>query len=345
MGFDIRQWLEQHNIEYVERGPNVAKGNINIQCPFCGVDDPSHHMGIDVSKLWYGCWRNPQHRGKSIERLMSSLGGFSIDHAYNITGRSGGKAPVDLTAFEQAVDSLSTQQAVPVKHVTSLEYPLDFKKLYPSDKLPRMFATYLKSRGFRKEQLKSLDHRYRLKYAYKGEWADRIIFPVFFSTNGMEKLVTWTGRSIYHTKIPRYKTLSEERSIMNIKDTVYNLNRAGFIYARHEPPKFMVICEGPFDVIKLDFYAGADTAVVGLYSNSMTTAQRDLIRNRLHKLGDKPIVIVLLDKSELENSLRIQKDLGYDKTYVEFLDVAKDPGDLTQGQVDKLIIKWKQQYG
>jgi hypothetical protein len=63
---DWRQLLTDNRVPFIERGPNVKRGEINIRCPFCGSADPSYHMGLNLDSGWWSCWRNKdQHSGKS----------------------------------------------------------------------------------------------------------------------------------------------------------------------------------------------------------------------------------------------------------------------------------------
>ena len=53
--FDVISFLEEYNIDYTTSGKNVTSGWVEINCPFCG-DDPSYHMGVNLSSGLYHCW-------------------------------------------------------------------------------------------------------------------------------------------------------------------------------------------------------------------------------------------------------------------------------------------------
>lgn len=88
-----------------------------------------------------------------------------------------------------------------------------------------------------------------------GRWKFRIIIPVYL--NG--KLVSWTGRSILdkqtlkEKEIPRYKNLSIEESVINIKECLFNIDNCRKNVA--------VLVEGSFDVMRLgdDFMCSMGT--------------------------------------------------------------------------------------
>src|SRR5882672_6159665 len=73
--------LTDHDITFVDRGPNTKRGEISIQCPFCGDDDPSQHLGISLSTENWGCLRSAQHRGHAPHTLIQALLGCSFAQA------------------------------------------------------------------------------------------------------------------------------------------------------------------------------------------------------------------------------------------------------------------------
>lgn len=78
-----------------------------------------------------------------------------------------------------------------------------------------------------------------------GDWKHRIIIPLYF--NG--KLVSWTGRSILgkeklnELNIPRYKNLAIEKSVINPKECLFNIDNC--------KGKTMALTEGAFDVMRM----------------------------------------------------------------------------------------------
>src|SRR5271166_3036315 len=69
---DIETTLRTYGIHFVTAGSNVAAHHINIKCPWCS-HDPSEHLGIDLRTGMWGCWRDPAHRGRSLNRLLYKL--------------------------------------------------------------------------------------------------------------------------------------------------------------------------------------------------------------------------------------------------------------------------------
>src|ERR1700733_9885470 len=86
MRFDWRAFCINNRVEFVDRGPNVARGNIGIRGPWCGHAAPSQHMGLslDVNNPAWGCFRNGKHRGRDPIRLIIKLTGMSWESAKNL---------------------------------------------------------------------------------------------------------------------------------------------------------------------------------------------------------------------------------------------------------------------
>ena len=71
--FDLITYLESLDIDYKEKGKNVAQNNVGINCPYC--DDTGFHMNIHLVSKIYACWRCPDVKGSFIElvRILEGL--------------------------------------------------------------------------------------------------------------------------------------------------------------------------------------------------------------------------------------------------------------------------------
>lgn len=335
--FDWVRLLDEHRIEYVTRGPNVKRGEIAIRCPFCGSADPSHHMGLNLETGWYSCWRNrSQHSGKSPLRLIMALLRVSYGQARDIAGLGDDYMDPDgFDAIAARVMGRNKGEAQPT--ATERRFlDLDPGFLPITDKIrTRRHWNYLYSRGFDRtqrgvEEVDLLVDQYKLVAGLSGPWRDRVILPFYLDG----KLVTWTGRAI-GPALRRYRDLELDHSLLGPKETLYNVD------CIHKGGKVLVLQEGPFDVLKVDFY-GKRLGVrsVGLATNSMTEDQALLLKAAEGKF-DK--LIVMLDtKSEMGvvDSMRMKQQLAFIKN-VSIQPVpfgAGDGGNLSGDQV----IAWAQ---
>jgi len=268
--FQIKRFLDDYSIPFVEEGANVSPGNINIKCPLCG-DDPSEHMGISLQGKGWGCWRDQSHRGKSFAVLIANLlhvpyrRAQEIEKEYSGWGALGGLA----TQGKRLIPVASTHEVKKNPPVKEQSLPSEFVDLLPTP-FTRGFRIYLHKRGVEYKDARN----YGLKAALSGPWGRRVIFPVY--ENG--KLITWTGRTILPTEPVRYKAQSiEQGAIHAMPETLWPYD----LIAQARGDKLLV-CEGPLDALKINIAGNR----AGIYAVALSTAA---ISNRqirlLHQLS------------------------------------------------------------
>lgn len=331
---NVLEILNRYNIDYVDRGNNVAKGNVNIQCPWCGEADHSQHLGINLETGMWGCWRNVKHRGRKLHRLLSKLTGLSSAEARRATGEGELRA-VQQGDMERAVQGLTEDRTalVDAARVRSIQLPPAFRQICAAGVDPRRaearFRMYLdKERGFLKHHHKKLAREYKLHYCVRGRFADRLIIPVY----ERGELMTYLGRSVYSGASMRYLALEEEFSVKQVKDCLYNYDNVKV--GGHS----LFITEGVFDAMKVDFYGKRhDSRAVALFNMNVEDSQHELFFE-LRGLFDE--YIVFLDEGQVAESLNMQQALSYlGDIKIWFIKDAwgvKDPADLTPQQVRRL---------
>lgn len=327
--------LNRYNVDYVDRGKNVAKGNVNIQCPWCGEADHSQHLGINLETGMWGCWRNVKHRGRKLYRLLSKLTGLSQAEARRATGEGVLRA-VQRGDMERAVSGLTEDPVTYVQHssprvigLPRASRPICAPGIDPMRAEVR-FRNYLqKERGFPKHNHKRLARQYGLLYCVAGRFSDRLIIPIYEN----KKLMTYIGRSIYPDASLRYLALDADESRKQVKDCLYNYDAA------MEGGSVLFFVEGAFDTMKIDFYSQRnEVRAVGLFNMNLEVEQADLVSD-LHGRFDRHII--LLDEGQVSQSLDLQARLEplLGNVEVRFMKDswgAKDPADLTPAQVRRL---------
>jgi hypothetical protein len=334
---DWRRLLTEQRIPFIESGANVKRGELAIQCPFCGSADPSKHMGVSLDTGWWSCWRNrSQHSGKSPLRLIMRLLGVPYGRAREIAGL--GDDYVDPEGFDAiAARLMGRNKDIRPEQMDRRFLTLDKDFLPITDRMrTRKFWNYLYQRGFNGSSdagpdVDLLCSLYNLRAGVSGKWADRIVIPYYLDG----KLVTWSARAITPATI-RYRDLDLESSLLAPKDTLFNHDciKAG--------GKALVIQEGPFDALKIDFY-GQPFGVrsVALSTNSLKDAQVYLLQVAADKFEN---VIVMMDNASslgLIDSMRMKQALFF-LNNVKIMPVpfgAKDAGELTPKQA----TQWCQQ--
>lgn len=323
MKFEIERFYQQRGIDYIDKGVNVKKGEINISCPFCNSSanpDPSYHLGVAVNGKYWSCWRNKKHRGKSLHRLIMKLLRVSYNEASDIIGEK-------VTWMEEgAFDALDPENLFghieEVVEQKELTLPKEFTK-FQHFRSGVPYENYLTQRKFHPDHLDRFLHQYDLRYCISGIWAGRILLPIHFNF----ELVTWTGRAIGRHASLRYRSLSEkETALISIKDVVFNfdelLNYKG---------KVLFITEGPFDAMKMDFYGQrVNCRATCLFSKALRPSQLILLAELADNF-DK--LVVLLDSSELDTELEVQSMFAFLSNKVELgvlPEGVDDPGELSQ---------------
>jgi hypothetical protein len=316
------EFLTDHNIEYVSRGPNTRRGEVSVACPMCG-DDPSQHLGVSLTSENWGCLRNMQHRGHAPHTLIAALLGCSTRQARLLVAQYSHADPDAPLTNPWLIDAPT---AAPRAAVT---LPDDCRPIRFDDGTQRFWKS-LNRRGFDDPDL--LTQMYGLRAATSGRWKDRIIIPIHQEGG----LVGWQGRYIYgghnyggqKTIIPRYLSSSEE-----VKRTVYNLDKA-------TGGDVLFICEGPFDAMKVDFYGHTEGArATCTFGVSLTAKQLGL----LNEVGKRFKRVVLLFDPDAQAAAYDTIDWlrSCNAVIGELPPNVKDPGDLSRTQVLKLIGEYK----
>ena len=292
--------LDEHRIPYIERGPNVKRGEANIKCPMCGSADPSFHMGLNLETGWYSCWRNRKaHSGKSPLRLIMRLLGVPYWKAREIAGLSADF--IDPEGFTAVVARLlgraEKAQEMPENVNRYLAYPDDFRPLRGSS--ARRHREYLLARGF--EYVDDFAELYDLAHTTSGDWAHRVVIP--YKIDG--DLVTWTGRAIAKAVI-RYRDLPVDESLVPAKETLFNYDCIA------KGGRALVIVEGPIDALKVDFF-GREVGVraVGLSTNSVSDEQAYMLEEAR---GQFDRTLVMMDQASslgFVDSMRICQELAF----------------------------------
>lgn len=304
--FDWHQFLIRHHISFVVSGPNVAKNNVAIKCPWCGSADQSEHLGIslDVNNPVWGCFRNAAHRGRSPVRLISKLLRISYNAATLFVEQS---APL-IDDFDAAVDRLRsgyvTQSNKKSSRNVAVEYPKTFRRLLDGS-YGKRFIDYLAYRGFHAP--KDVAEQYDLRYCLVGDYAWRLIFPVMDGNS----LIGWTGRDIRDGARLRYRA-----SDALGKDVLLSFGGA--------LSKIVVVVEGPLDALKVDYY-GKTFGVRGIAT--MGAAVTDRQRTFLSSLVRRVPVFILFDSDAISQSLSLASEVG--ARWLALPSGIKDPGEMS----------------
>ena len=246
MTFEWVRFLQSHRIEFATEGPNIGRGNIGINCPFCKTDT-GHHLGISLNGLGWNCWKNKNHHGRNPAPLISALIGCSYQEAAMIAGLEVEHIPEDWHSKTMAF----LQPSSPTKRApTKLQLLSEFIDFGPPPFLPSAlpYVRYLKSRGIPVP----VAREFGVKYCRNGPFRYRIILPVHFE----RKLVGWTGRTIADAPI-RYKSLTWDKDKaaedeLTPAPAPINDYLLWWDHLKKAPAHTLILCEGPMDSLKIN---------------------------------------------------------------------------------------------
>jgi hypothetical protein len=319
--FDWPKFLDQYSIPYVTSGANVSKGNLATKCPFCGMEDDSHHMSISLTGKGWRCWRRPDlHRGKSPIKLVQAFLHCSYEHAARLIGIKQHFIPTDfMSQVEQCLNPKKPPRP------EALHLPPQFREFNPQLYSCKPFIKYLKGRHFPD---KVLDEE--LRYCSTGAFKGRLVFPIY---DDHKHLVSWTGRTIYPGVELRYKTLSpvpEKAQAEGLKPALGPINHY-LLYQdqllRNKTDSTICICEGPMDALKVRVLGrGLGIAATALFTAMASVHQIDLLHEILPRYERR---LIILDANTLPTALRLQNLLsGLGVEVISVPEQLKDPGAL-----------------
>ena len=279
----------------IDFNTRVNRGWTNVTCPFC--DDKTFNGGFNNAGDYYHCWKCGGHNFKQALTRVVNIPFNEVD-----------------TLIEQYAGRNSLLNKLNKKQAKAIQLTLPTNTFTPAER------KYLKQRNF---SPKLLHEKYKIVGGgITGAWKYRIIIPLILDG----KIVSWTGRSILskqkinELKIPRYKNLSIEQSVIDPKSILYNLDNC--------MSKTAVLTEGAFDVMRLGdgFFCS--------FGTELTQAQIIEIKNRFSK------VFIMFD-NEVEAQAKARKfglqiaSMGVDVEIVDaYGDFNKnDGGELTESEV------------
>jgi hypothetical protein len=313
VAFDWLNFLDSNNVDYIEQGKNVARGNVNVACPFCR-DDPSHHMGISLSDGSWGCWRNSKHRGRKPEILVSRLMGWSLIYAREIV--SEGKTTSNLDELSESLQDLgrATKSEGRVEEVSLPQKAISAHRVSYA-------RNYLLYCGFLDAE--EVSRVYGLRACrIPSRWAYRLIYPVYDETI----LVGWTARAITGQSKVRYMAHPTGKAIKNY---LFNSQSA-------TGGEVLVVVEGPKDALKVDWVGKLfDVSAVSLMGTSATKLQ---VSRLAHLASRYKRTAILLDEDAEAQALDLAAKLSFLGVESWRLpDGADDPGSLSYYEVAFMI--------
>lgn len=290
-------------IESVMGKGNLSRNqkNLELYCPYCAPSEKTKRkLVVRTDDDRWHCW-TCTHKGKSLVRLIRKCGTSDQLRAY-----------VDkyLPATKKG-DILINEDE---KRDEILCLPDGFTFLATADDSIELRAAkkYLLRRGIDESDL----WRFKLCYSTSGEYSRRIIVPSFDATG---KLNYYTGRSLDKVKA-KYKNPSVPKT-----DIIFNELNINW-------KKRLVLCEGPFDLLKCGENA---TCLLGSDIDESHALFAEIVFN------NTPVAVALdgdMWSTKVPKIVKRLQQYGVDTLVVDTRSIP-DPGAVTKQEFKELLNK------
>ena len=277
--------------------------NFDVRCPICAPTDPTKKkLAIrttdDANHCWTCGWK-----ARSLAPLLRKYGTQEHLNAYRELTGQGGRS--DLVTAE-------------VEKVQKIELPKDFRLLTLASEMdPDVKAAwrYVYSRG-----LTDRDAWY-FKFGVSDEqrWKRRVIMPSFDSNGELNYFV---ARAVDKDKKPKYDNPDVDKNPVVFNEINLDWN------------KRLVLCEGPFDMVKCPENS---TALLG-----SDLDERHEVFNKI-LLHGTPVALALDGDMWQKKTPRIVKKLQEYNIDVVVVDVRPwgDPGSMSKAEFEKALSEAK----
>lgn len=198
MPFDPLKYLRASGIPYAEKGTQISRNFVGIDCPFCG--DDNMHGGFHLYKEYYNCWRCGW---TPLQKVIATL--------EDITEREASRIIKDFTI--RGIRTKKTEsRSLKIKKGT-LKLPLGCGPLKKNHKI------YLRGRNFNPDKL---EKQFKLMgTGPTGRYKFRIIAPIYYRG----KMVSYQGRDYTDLQTLRYKACAEPDELLHHKLILYNIKK------------------------------------------------------------------------------------------------------------------------
>lgn len=285
------------------KGRLSKNNNFDVRCPICNPSDPQKKkLSILLPSCRCHCW-TCGWKARSLAPLLRKYGTQEHLNAYRELTGQGGKS--DLVTAE-------------VEKAQKIELPKDFRLLtLASDIDPDVKAAwrYIYSRG-----LTDRDAWY-FKFGVSDEprWKRRVIMPSFDCEGNLNY---FAARAIDKDKKPKYDNPDVDK------------NPVVFNEINIDWSKRIVLCEGPFDLVKCPENS---TALLG-----SDLDERHEIFNKI-LLHNTPVALALDGDMWHKKMPRIVKKFQEYNIDIVVVDVRPwgDPGSMTKAEFERALIEAK----
>ena len=206
------QFCEREKIEYRTSGNHTRSGWIQIDCVFCGPGTGKFHMGFNLIRPRFSCWRCGGHKSFETMKLLT------------------GRTPADIHGIWEAFPKEKIEDAPNVRG--NFTMPKGVKPM------ARCHRDYLRSRRFNPNRIEAVWNVGGIEIN-GGQYKWRLYIPII--SGGIHN--SWTTRTIAtDPDVTRYLSAPPEFERIGHKELLYGEDFAG---------ETIIIVEGPMDAWRI----------------------------------------------------------------------------------------------
>jgi len=321
--FNIKSYLTDRRISFVEKGKNVMKEHVGIKCVRC--DDGGTHLNLKVDGTHALCFRCRVHVW-GVKNVLELIEGRRLKQIDILKIVNKYKDIDNRVEQDKGNDGIKNTVAK-VSDVYKFFYGNcgELKK-------QSVYGRYLLKRGVDIEFAKWFE----IREGREGDWQWYVMIPV---KNERGELISYVGRLVCNSKYGlRYKNASKEVSRYRGLFGLWECKELGLM-----DKGYVVVAEGVFDVLKLLQYK---IPAVGLMTKTITDFQLvQLVKT--FKKGSVVLVGLDADASEEECYMLKNRLLTWYKDVlvlgfggrggdIVFNSDKKDYGDMSEIELVKL---------
>jgi hypothetical protein len=297
---DVIELFQDQSVDYVTEGHKHArKGWANVECPWCTGEHIGYHLGYNLEKDYFFCWRCGWH---PVVPTISKLLKIPQVEAIVLIRQYG------LRIARRVEEPTESEQTKPFS--------------FPTGNIPLtpFHEHYLKGRGFDPDMLRQIwgiSSTGPISKLDKYDYKNRILIPYH-----------WNGTPVtFDTRVPlklashekRYKACPLDREKFPRKDIVYG--------RQEEWRETGILVEGPTDVWRLGTSSFATSGI------QYTPKQIRLISNIFKRVA----VCFDNEPQAIKQATQIVAELKFRGVDAFRINVTNDPGSMGQEDADYLV--------
>lgn len=311
MSFNYKDYCEEN----LEKTRLTSSGQIEATCPWCGKYGSFYVNAETGDFICFRCVSDGiPAKGKNFVGVLAKVEGASYHEARGFMLRKmvQFRRKGSTKTLLQKIQMLRGEEPEIISGKVEVQLPEEFIPVWKNGEWN--FPVYLKQRGIKKRTAKI----WKLGFCRKGKYGNRIIIPIE-CPNGF-------------SFVARDATGTMKQKILDPPNAGKSKLLFGWNHAKENSD--LVLCEGPFDAIKLWQHGFNAVALLG---KILHPAQLSLLLKRPYDSA----LTIMLDSEEVEAPFEIGKQVSclFDRVQVAKLPEGTDPASAEKDEIHEAYEK------